>query len=87
VDGDNRKSIVGSLHMVFAVARLLPVRLLVRLRRLMRHDQLLLAFLTVLVGGLTEGGTIVIRTTIALFHLLAYGSGDIRLRDKQGEVA
>ncbi len=34
VDGDNRKSIVGSPHMVFAVARLLPVRLLDRLRRL-----------------------------------------------------
>jgi hypothetical protein len=87
VDGDNRKSIVGSPHMVFAVAHLLPVRLLVRLRRLMRHDQLLLAFLAVLVGGLTGGGTIVIRTTIALFHLLAYGSGDVRLLDNQGEVA
>jgi CIC family chloride channel protein len=67
--------------------RRLPARLLIRLRRLMRHDQLLLALLAVLAGGLAACGDIAFRTAIAAFQFLTYGSGDVRLLDRLSELA
>jgi hypothetical protein len=68
-----------------AVGRL-PARLLIRLRRLMRHDQLLLAPLAVLAGGMAACGDIAFRTAIAVFQFLTYGSGDVRLLNRLREA-
>jgi CIC family chloride channel protein len=67
--------------------RRVPARLLIHLRRLMRHDPLLLALLAVLVGGMAAGGAIVFRTAISAFQFLAYGSGDVRVLDRLEQLA
>jgi hypothetical protein len=64
-----------------AATRRLPTRLLIGLRRLMRHDQLLLALLAVLAGAMAAGA-VAFRTAISAFQFLAYGSGDVRLLDR-----
>lgn len=85
--GDSRKTIAGGPHPAIDAARRAPVRLLVRLRRLMRHDQLLLAVLAVLVGGVAAGAAIVFRTAISIFQSLAYGTGGLQILDRLEQLA
>jgi len=60
--------------------RRLPTRLLIRLRRLMRHDKLLLALLAVLAGGMAACGDIAFRTAIPQVLGAGYELTDMVLR-------
>jgi len=51
-------------------------RLLMRLRKIIGNDQLVLSALAVLVGAGTGGGVILFRETIGFFQKLAFGSDD-----------
>lgn len=53
----------------------------------MRHDQLLLALLAVLAGGMAACGDIAFRTAIAVVQFVAYGSGDVRLLHSLRDLA
>lgn len=50
-----------------------------RLRRVIRNDQLILAILAVVVGGCAAGGIILFREGISLVQALFYGTGNVRL--------
>ncbi|HEV7369550.1 chloride channel protein [Arenibaculum sp.] len=54
------------------------LRLFVRLRRLLRNDQLLLAVLALLLGGAAGLGALVFRALISSFQWLVYGDGGER---------
>jgi chloride channel protein, CIC family len=56
-----------------------PSRLLMRLRKVVRNDQLILSILAVGVGIAGGGAVIVFREGIDLIQSLAFGSGDARL--------
>ncbi len=55
--------------------RLTPSRMLMRLRRLVRNDQLILSILAVAVGAAAGGGTILLREGISLIQGLSFGGG------------
>jgi CIC family chloride channel protein len=57
-------------------------RLLTRLRRVVKNDQLILSVLAVLVGAIAGGGTILLREGIALFELLAFGPGSADMLER-----
>lgn len=56
-----------------------PSRVLMRLRRLLRNDQLVLGLLALAVGALAGGAVIAFREGISLVQLLFFGSGSERL--------
>ncbi|MDP6429846.1 MAG: chloride channel protein [Rhodospirillales bacterium] len=63
-----------------------PSRILMRMRRLVRNDQLILAVLAVVVGALAGLGTVVLRQGIVLVQSISFGTGAENLISYVGQL-